>query len=199
MMLPKLRRPLPRPVRASSGWASPRGDRIHAGMDFRARVGTPVYAVLPGVVVTSKDATPDPAGEYVSVLHKSGVLHRYLHLSRRLVMQGDKVAAGQRIGLSGRSGIVSSAPHLHFDLGVRPGHERIYTEAFGTPRGGFPPPRFGFVRLPVEPYVPVDTYAKHVEQSAAKHGIPLHGTTSRRGGGALWLVLAIGAFVATKS
>ncbi|MGR5541514.1 peptidoglycan DD-metalloendopeptidase family protein, partial [Vibrio campbellii] len=43
---------------------------------------------------------------------------RYLHLSKILVKQGQKVSRGQRIGLAGATGRVTGA-HIHYELIVR--------------------------------------------------------------------------------
>ena len=55
-------------------------------------------------------------GWYVDILHAAGVVTRYCHQLRRpMVHEGQKVAAGQIIGLVGTSGH-SSGPHLHFEV-----------------------------------------------------------------------------------
>jgi murein DD-endopeptidase MepM/ murein hydrolase activator NlpD len=54
-------------------------------------------------------------GWFVLLQHAEGYQTMYGHLSRRLAAQGDSVAAGQVIGLSGSTGR-STAPHLHFEI-----------------------------------------------------------------------------------
>ncbi len=86
---------------------------FHYGVDFRARVGTPVFAVAKGKVVRAGYKKLD--GNFVELKHLDGTRTYYLHLSRILVGKGQLVRAHQEIGLSGKSGRVT-APHLHFGI-----------------------------------------------------------------------------------
>ncbi|CEI48387.1 M23 family metallopeptidase [Propionibacterium freudenreichii] len=95
--------------------------RFHAGSDFAATDGTPIYAVADGIVV-SADYT-DSGGGVIVVEHTVGgekVASRYVHMwSYGIhVAQGDTVTAGQHIGDVGSSGH-STGPHLH--LQIHPG------------------------------------------------------------------------------
>lgn len=85
----------------------------HVGIDIAAPFGTPVRASGGGVVAA---AGGDPAyGLFVLLRHSGGYETMYGHASRLLVREGDAVAAGQVIALSGNSGR-STAPHLHFEI-----------------------------------------------------------------------------------
>ncbi len=86
---------------------------FHSGTDFRAPVGTPVYATNDGVVVLAKDRFY--AGNSVIVDHGEGLYSCYYHLSVLHVKPGDHVKQGQELGFSGQSGRVSG-PHLHYAL-----------------------------------------------------------------------------------
>jgi peptidoglycan hydrolase-like protein with peptidoglycan-binding domain len=95
----------------------PRGDRFHAGVDFPAAAGTPVYAARAGQVVYAGWR----AGGYgflVTVAHGSGERTMYAHLSRIDVRVGVWVAQGVRVGAVGATGD-ASGPHLHFEVRVR--------------------------------------------------------------------------------
>jgi murein DD-endopeptidase MepM/ murein hydrolase activator NlpD len=61
-------------------------------------------------------------GLYVRISHENGFHSLYMHLKETSVEQGAIVNAGDQIGTVGRSGTVSSGPHLHFELrvGVNP-------------------------------------------------------------------------------
>lgn len=85
----------------------------HGGADYRAATGTPVLATEAGVVaLTGKHFY---AGGSVYVDHGDGLLSMYMHLSRIDVKDGQRVAKGERVGLSGATGRVTG-PHLHFGL-----------------------------------------------------------------------------------
>jgi murein DD-endopeptidase MepM/ murein hydrolase activator NlpD len=84
---------------------------MHYGVDYRASVGTPVYAVAEGRV--TKSAYDNSSGHYIAIRHNDNYTSYYLHLSRRSVGAGAQVKARQVIGLSGNTGL-SSGPHLHF-------------------------------------------------------------------------------------
>ncbi len=88
----------------------------HAGLDFHAPYGTPVRAINNGKVVVS--GVQWVAGETICIDHGGGVFSKYLHLSQRLVKEGDNVARGQVMARSGNSGGQKPAPHLHLDLVV---------------------------------------------------------------------------------
>lgn len=87
----------------------------HAGLDLKAATGTPVKSAGPGVVVLADDLYF--AGNTVIVDHGAGLFTIYAHLSRIDVADGDAVAAGRVVGLSGATGRVTG-PHLHWGARV---------------------------------------------------------------------------------
>ena len=99
----------------SSGFGyRPRFGRMHKGIDVSLTTGDPVKCSLPGVV-TKVAYEGGGYGNYVVVAHSGGVETRYAHLSETLVEAGDKVKAGDIIGLGGNTGN-STGPHLHFEI-----------------------------------------------------------------------------------
>ncbi len=88
---------------------------MHAGMDFRAPVGTSVRATGTGKVITA-----EPTGGYgnlVEIDHGNGVVTRYAHLSAFAVSVGQSVAAGTALGAVGSTGR-STGPHLHYETRI---------------------------------------------------------------------------------
>lgn len=85
----------------------------HKGVDWATATGTPVYASSGGVV--AKAGWGSGYGNVVYINHPDGRQTRYGHLSRVLVSAGQSVSQGQRIALSGNTG-VSTGPHLHFEI-----------------------------------------------------------------------------------
>jgi murein DD-endopeptidase MepM/ murein hydrolase activator NlpD len=83
----------------------------HTGLDFRVSTGTPVQATNAGTVILARPLYFE--GNCVMLDHGQGLLTIYMHLSEFKVKEGEKVAAGQLIALSGGTGR-STAPHLHF-------------------------------------------------------------------------------------
>jgi murein DD-endopeptidase MepM/ murein hydrolase activator NlpD len=104
------------------------GYKGHVGVDFDVKVGTPVYAVLAGKVITALE-DERVYGRSIMILHDvDGYASLYGHLSKLLVHKGEYVVAGQLIGLSGGNPNdnidgdgMSSGAHLHFEIRV-PGH-----------------------------------------------------------------------------
>jgi murein DD-endopeptidase MepM/ murein hydrolase activator NlpD len=84
---------------------------IHKGMDFRAPMGTPVRSGNSGVVVLARELFYE--GNCVAIDHGLGLFTLSMHLSRIDVREGQQVAAGERLGLSGATGRVTG-PHLHW-------------------------------------------------------------------------------------
>lgn len=91
--------------------------RYHSGIDIAAGAGTNVLAAAPGTVILSTDYGSYSYGECIIIDHGGGITSLYGHMTRgsRRVSVGDKVSAGQVIGLVGSTG-VSTGPHLHFEV-----------------------------------------------------------------------------------
>ena len=88
----------------------------HKGIDLAAPTGTPVYAAQDGVVAKAGYGVLDRSyGNQVFLSHGNGYYTNYAHLSKITVKTGDKVVAGQVIGLCGSTGR-STGPHLHFEV-----------------------------------------------------------------------------------
>ncbi|MCI8543010.1 M23 family metallopeptidase [Acetatifactor aquisgranensis] len=85
----------------------------HKGIDWATPTGTPVYASCGGTVV--KAGWGSGYGYVVYINHEDGRQTRYGHLSKVLVSEGQSVKQGDRIALSGSTGI-STGPHLHFEI-----------------------------------------------------------------------------------
>jgi murein DD-endopeptidase MepM/ murein hydrolase activator NlpD len=85
----------------------------HNGVDLRAEAGTPVTTTAPGVVTMAE--TNGEFGNLVEVAHGFGLRTRYGHLSRITVARGDRIEAGQTVGLVGSTGR-STGPHLHYEI-----------------------------------------------------------------------------------
>ncbi|HXI22517.1 MAG TPA: M23 family metallopeptidase [Pyrinomonadaceae bacterium] len=92
----------------------------HAGLDYKAEMGTPVSAINDGVVAFSDEQLVP--GQTIWIDHGGGVFSRYMHLSQRNVREADVVRRGDIIGLSGNSGGQKPLPHLHLDLVVNGTH-----------------------------------------------------------------------------
>ncbi len=84
---------------------------IHKGMDFRAPMGTVVRASNGGIVVLAQHLYYE--GNCVIIDHGLGLYTISMHFSRIDVHEGQHVAAGDRLGLSGATGRVTG-PHLHW-------------------------------------------------------------------------------------
>ena len=92
-------------------------------VDFKMPVGTPVHAARGGVVARvveshDKGCWEDGCGRYANfivIMHSDGTTGEYYHLQKdgAVVEVGDRVVAGQWIGLSGNTGH-TTMPHLHF-------------------------------------------------------------------------------------
>jgi murein DD-endopeptidase MepM/ murein hydrolase activator NlpD len=87
--------------------------RMHAGVDFSARHGTPIVAVTDGRV--SGAGRMGGCGIAVRVDHGNGLSTRYCHMSRMAVSRGQSVKRGQVIGYVGSTGL-STGPHLHYEM-----------------------------------------------------------------------------------
>lgn len=90
--------------------------QLHEGVDFEARIGTPVHTVADGRVVKAGQETG--YGNIVKIDHPGGFETVYAHLSKIDVHAGQQVTAGQVIAKSGNTGW-STGAHLHFEFHVR--------------------------------------------------------------------------------
>jgi murein DD-endopeptidase MepM/ murein hydrolase activator NlpD len=119
-----------------------RKGRKHQGVDIVGVTGEPVRAVADGRVsfagvdlpspATSRQTSSDEAiampnsslgagGIWITLNHGNDFRSVYMHLSSLSVSQGDTVKSGDIIGTLGRTGTVSSGPHLHLEFRVEKG------------------------------------------------------------------------------
>ncbi|MDD2799568.1 MAG: M23 family metallopeptidase [Bacteroidales bacterium] len=89
--------------------------KMHSGMDFTARIGTPIYATGDGRVQSA--GWDQGYGNAVLINHGFGYQTKYAHMSRIKSKTGQKVKRGEVIGYVGTTG-KSTAPHLHYEVHV---------------------------------------------------------------------------------
>ena len=90
--------------------------KFHAGMDFSANTGTPVYATGNGRV--KKAGWQRGYGKIIIVDHGFGDETWYAHLNKYNVRVGQKVIRGEVIGEVGNTG-KSTGPHLHYEVHLK--------------------------------------------------------------------------------
>ena len=119
------RNPFSLPLQTSAPTTSPYGVRrnynsgqyfsFHTGQDFAAPGGSPVLAPADGIVTLAEPLTV--RGISVILDHGAGLFTGYWHLQEALVVPGEKVLAGDPIGLVGTTGR-STGEHLHWELRI---------------------------------------------------------------------------------
>ena len=119
--------PLKDPFRFTSGFGR-RWGRLHAGTDFAAPHGTPIYSTADGVVIHA--GWMSGYGRLVKIQHEFGIETRYAHMSKIRVEKGQRVSRGDRIGDMGNTGR-STGTHLHYEVrvGGEPVNPMIYIKA----------------------------------------------------------------------
>ena len=107
-------------ARLSSGFGKRRHpilgyNKMHRGIDFAAKRGTPVYAAGDGIIERANFY--GAYGRYIRIRHNSQYKTAYAHLSKfaRFIKRNIKVKQGQVIGYVGTSGR-STGPHLHYEV-----------------------------------------------------------------------------------
>ena len=116
-----MRKPVRSPtVRLTSGFGYRRHPllgtrRMHTGVDWAAKTGTPILAAGRGVVEVAKRRGAN--GNYVRIKHANGYQTAYSHMHRfgPGIRPKKKVRQGQVIGYVGSTGL-SSGPHLHYEI-----------------------------------------------------------------------------------
>jgi murein DD-endopeptidase MepM/ murein hydrolase activator NlpD len=97
--------------------AERRGGRLHNGVDFYAKVGTPVLSSRSGRVIAAKRNRG--MGKYVIIRHWSGYTTVYGHLDKIYVKKNQRVSRGRVIGTVGKTGNAryrDILPHVHFEI-----------------------------------------------------------------------------------
>jgi murein DD-endopeptidase MepM/ murein hydrolase activator NlpD len=88
--------------------------KFHAGLDFAAPQGTPIYATADGTVTTAGN-TGNGYGNHVVINHGYGYETLFGHMVRVKVRAGEKVKRGEVIGWVGSTG-KSTGPHCHYEV-----------------------------------------------------------------------------------
>ena len=106
--------------------------RLHAGIDFGAPIGTPVYAAGAGVIKEERWA--GGYGHWLKIEHQGGWATGYGHLSRYApgLHVGEHVAQGEVVAYVGSTGM-STGPHLHYE--VMHGTEKLNPTSAKVPQG----------------------------------------------------------------
>ena len=98
--------------------------KMHYGLDFQARIGTPVYATGDGKVIKAGKSYGG-YGYQIEIDHGFGFVTKYAHLKKDgiKVKKGQKVKRGDVIALTGNTGL-SKGPHLHYEI-IKDGNKKI--------------------------------------------------------------------------
>lgn len=88
--------------------------RYHSGTDYRAPIGTPIYALFNGVVTST--GWSDSCGYFVTVTCGDNIKYFICHLSEILVEDGQQITQYDTLALSGGTGSRCTGPHLHIAI-----------------------------------------------------------------------------------
>ena len=90
----------------------------HCGVDLVGDIGTPIRAVLDGIVLRANHNPDANGGRYIKLNHGEKIMSYYMHLDTlsKGLKHGSVVSAGDVIGTLGDSDIETSPPHLHFSV-----------------------------------------------------------------------------------
>jgi murein DD-endopeptidase MepM/ murein hydrolase activator NlpD len=88
--------------------------RFHAGLDFAAPIGTPIYATADGKIEVAGN-TGNGYGIHVLIEHGFGYETLYGHMVKVKVRSGQKIKRGEVIGWVGSTG-KSTGPHCHYEV-----------------------------------------------------------------------------------
>jgi murein DD-endopeptidase MepM/ murein hydrolase activator NlpD len=88
--------------------------KFHAGLDFAAPQGTPIYATANGTVAVAGN-TGNGYGNHVVINHGYGYQTLYGHMFKVKARPGEKVKRGEIIGYVGSTG-KSTGPHCHYEV-----------------------------------------------------------------------------------
>ena len=88
--------------------------KLHTGMDFSSKSGTPIYATGDGKISKLRRSRRG-YGNHVIIDHGYGYKTLYAHMQKYIVQKGQKVKRGEVIGYVGNTG-TSVAPHLHYEV-----------------------------------------------------------------------------------
>lgn len=88
--------------------------KMHAGLDFAAPQGTPIYATANGTVTIAGN-TGDGYGNHVVINHGYGYETLYGHMYRVKARRGQRITRGEVIGYVGSTG-KSTGPHCHYEV-----------------------------------------------------------------------------------
>ncbi len=110
--------PIPNVTRISSrfgGRSDPftGGHAFHAGLDFKGPFATDIKVTAPGKVISA--GWHGGYGQMVEVDHGYGLKTRYAHMSKIVVVEGQMLAFGDKVGELGSTGR-STGPHLHYEI-----------------------------------------------------------------------------------
>ncbi|MCB1327776.1 MAG: M23 family metallopeptidase [Spirochaetales bacterium] len=89
---------------------------VHQGLDLRGLTGAPIFALADGTIALAENMFFE--GNLTVIDHGQGIFSVYMHQSELLVQPGEHVEAGQLIGRTGATGMVTG-PHLHISVYVR--------------------------------------------------------------------------------
>jgi len=89
-------------------------EKNHFAVDVSVDIGTPVKAILAGTVLFSEWSVE--TGHVILLDHGENLISVYKHNSKILKSQNESVQAGEVIAFSGEEGVLSSGPHLHFEI-----------------------------------------------------------------------------------
>lgn len=121
-------------------YGEPRGSSAHAGVDFKAPVGTPVRTCRGGRV-TRINWNRSYNGNCIEISIGGGYSEVFLHLDAVAggMTEGVTVEKGDIVGFVGNTGSTSTAPHLHYQINDERGNPIDPYIFFGSYRRNLPP------------------------------------------------------------